>query len=89
MTRTHGRPYHSQAQGNIESWYRSMKNQIFLHDNHLLGELEGHLRCFVSYYNYERYHEPLNNLMPADVFFGRDKDILTSMCFDQTKHVSY
>ena len=28
------------------------------------------------YYNHDRYHESLNNLTPADVFYGRDKEIL-------------
>ena len=34
------------------------------------------LQHFVRYYNYERYHESLNNLTPADVFYGRDVGIL-------------
>ena len=31
---------------------------------------------FVQYYNYERYHESLNNLTPADVYYGRGQSIL-------------
>ena len=31
---------------------------------------------FVRYYNHERYHESLNNLTPADVFYCRDTEIL-------------
>jgi hypothetical protein len=34
------------------------------------------LQGFVSYYNHERYHESLDNLTPADVFYGRGQEIL-------------
>lgn len=76
MTHTRGRPYHPQTQGKIERWHRSMKNQILLNNYYLPCELQEHLQRFVSYYNHERYHESLNNLTPADVFYGRGEEIL-------------
>jgi len=76
MTHTRGRPYHPQTQGKIERWHRSMKNQILLNNYYLPGELQEHLQHFVNYYNHERYHESLNNLTPADVFYGRGQTIL-------------
>ncbi|MCH9665313.1 MAG: transposase [Gammaproteobacteria bacterium] len=36
------------------------------------------MRHFVDYYNYERYHESLNNLTPADVYYGRGQSILNN-----------
>jgi transposase InsO family protein len=76
LSHTRGRPYHPQTQGKIERWHRSMKNQILLNNYYLPCELEEHLQRFVSYYNHERYHESLNNLTPADVFYGRGEEIL-------------
>jgi len=76
MTHTRGKPYHPQTQGKIERWHRSMKNQILLNNYYLPGELEEHIQRFVNYYNHERYHESLDNLTPADVFYGRGQEIL-------------
>jgi transposase InsO family protein/transposase-like protein len=76
MSHTRGRPYHPQTQGKIERWHRSLKNQILLENYYFPGELEDRIRQFVDYYNHKRYHESLNNLTPADVFYGRGQSIL-------------
>lgn len=76
MAHTRGRPYHPQTQGKIERWHRSMKNQILLNHYYLPGELQETIQRFVMYYNHERYHESLDNLTPADVFYGRGEKIL-------------
>ena len=34
------------------------------------------IKRFVEHYNNERYHESLNNLTPADVYYGRGESIL-------------
>jgi putative transposase len=77
MTHTRGKPYHPMTQGKIERYHRSMKNQILLENYYLPGQLERRLAEFVDYYNLRRYHESLNNLTPADVYFGRGQSILT------------
>lgn len=53
-----------------------MKNIIELDNYWQPGELEDQISAFVDYYNNRRYHEALNNLTPADVYFGRGQEIL-------------
>lgn len=52
-----------------------MKNVILLRNYYLSDELEAEISCFVDYYNSQRYHESLENLTPADGYFGRAKQI--------------
>ena len=65
-----------QPQSKIERWLRTMKNQVLLNNYYLPGELQEHLQRFITYYNHERYHESLDNLTPADVFYGHGEKIL-------------
>ena len=73
---TRGKPYHPMTQGKIERYHRSMKNLILLEHYYSPPELEEQIGVFVEYYNHNRYHEALNNVTPADVYYGRDRDIL-------------
>ena len=79
-----GRVRHPQTQGKIERYHRSMKNVIKLDNNYSPEELEKSLAEFIEYYNNKRYHESLDNLTPADVFFGRDYQIRNQI--KQTKY---
>jgi transposase InsO family protein len=76
MKHTRGAPYHPQTQGKIERYHRSMKNCICLENHYFPGDLEEKIRAFVDYYNYERVHESIGNVTPADVFFGKRQEIL-------------
>lgn len=76
MRHTRGAPYHPQTQGKIERWHQTLKNRILLENYYLPGDLEAQIEAFVAHYNHRRYHESLNNLTPADVYFGRGQTIL-------------
>lgn len=76
MKHTRGKPYHPMTQGKIERWHLSLKSRILLENYHLPGHLERAITDFVDYYNHRRYHESLDNLTPADVYFGRGQVIL-------------
>ena len=71
MRHTRGAPYPPQTQGKIERYHRSMKNGVKLQHDYFPGELEAAIGDFVAYYNQERYHEALDNVTPADAYFGR------------------
>lgn len=66
-----GKPCHPQTQGKIERYHRTMKNVIRLDNYYTPEELSCAIADFVDYYNNRRYHESLNNLTPADVYFKR------------------
>jgi putative transposase len=71
-----GAPYHPMTQGKIERWHQTLKNRILLENYFLPGDLEAQIAAFVDYYNNHRYHESIDNLTPADVYFGRGPTIL-------------
>lgn len=77
LRHTRGKPYHPMTQGKIERYHRSLKNIICLENHYFPWHLEHAIGTFVQHYNHQRYHEALNNLTPADVYFGRAETILT------------
>ena len=77
MGHTRGAPYHPQTQGKIERYHRTMKNVVKLQHYYFPWELEAALRDFVAYYNNDRYHEAIENVTPADVYFGRQYAVLS------------
>ena len=76
MQHVRGAPYHPQTQGKIERWHQTLKNRILLDNYYLPGDLEQQIDAFVEHYNNARYHESIDNVTPADVYFGRAEQIL-------------
>jgi putative transposase len=76
MGHSRGKPYHPMTQGKIERWHLSLKSRILLENYYLPGDLERAVAAFIHHYNHHRYHEGLDNLTPADVYFRRGQRIL-------------
>jgi len=76
MAHIRSAPFHPQTQGKIERWHQTLKNRILLEHYDLPGDLEAQVAAFVAHYNHARAHESLDNLTPADVYFGRGEAIL-------------
>ena len=76
MGHVRGAPYHPQTQGKIERWHQTLKNRILLENYFFPNDLKNQIELFVDHYNHRRYHESINNLTPADVYFGRGQAIL-------------
>ena len=57
-------------------WHQTLKNRILLENYFLPGDLETQIKAFVAHYNHQRYHESLNNVTPADTYFGRAQTII-------------
>ena len=66
-----------QTQGKIERYHRSMKSLVKLDLYYSPSELEQAVTSFVRYYNEQRYHEALDNVTPADMYFGRYTAVMT------------
>jgi len=64
------------TQGKMERWHLSLKSRILLENYYLPGDLEQAIADLVDHYNLRRHHESLDNLTPADVYFGRGQRIL-------------
>ena len=76
MSHVRGAPMHPQTQGKIERWHQTLKNRILLENYFLPGDLQTQIGAFVEHYNHRRYHESLDNVTPADAYFGRAAAII-------------
>ena len=77
IAQARGRPYHPMTQGKIERYHRSLKNILLLENYYSPDELKDQVDLFIDHHNNNRYHEALNNLTQADVYYCKGREILT------------
>jgi transposase InsO family protein len=76
ISHVRGAPMHPQTQGKIKRWHQTLKNRILLENYFLPDDPEAQIGTFVEHYNHRRYHESLDNVTPADAYFGRAEAII-------------
>ena len=76
MDHVRGAPYHPRPRARSSAGVRRSRTAFLLEHYYLPGDLERQVAAFVAHYNHARYHESLDNLTPADVYFGRAETIL-------------
>ncbi len=69
-------PFHHQTNGKIERYHQTLKDEINQVPCEMPSELREAIEEFIEYYNHKRYHEALDNITPADVYYGRREQIL-------------
>ena len=69
-------PHHPQTNGKIERFHETLKARMNLLVYTSPDELRRTMQNFIDYYNHRRYHEAIGNVTPADVYYGRQEEIL-------------
>jgi putative transposase len=69
-------PCHPQTTRKCEGYHRTVRGQLRLVPYTAPSALGEAVAGFVHFYNHRRYHEALRNVAPADVYYGRWKEIL-------------
>ncbi len=69
-------PFHPQTNGKMERYQQSLKREVNQIPYEAPSQLDKAIVDFVDYYNYRRYHKALGDVTPADVLYGRRKEIL-------------
>jgi len=64
-------PYHPQTNGKVERFQQTLKREVNRIAYDAPSELRQAIADFAAYCNFRRYHEALDNVTPAGVYFGR------------------
>jgi putative transposase len=69
-------PYHPQSNGKPERFHETLKARLNLLVFTSPEALREAMREFIEFYNHRRYHERIGNMTPADLYDGRQEEIL-------------
>jgi hypothetical protein len=69
-------PTITRTQGKLERFHETLKARLNLLVYTSPGRLRAVMAAFIDFYNHRRYHEGLDSVTPADVYYGRRQAIL-------------
>ncbi|OFZ29536.1 MAG: hypothetical protein A2622_07360 [Bdellovibrionales bacterium RIFCSPHIGHO2_01_FULL_40_29] len=70
------RSHHPQTLGKCERFWETVKNELWERAKpQELGEARERLKHFINHYNHFRPHQGLDGMVPADRFFGVEKEV--------------
>ena len=56
-----------------ERLWRTIKyEEVYLKSYETVMEAKEQLREYITFYNFERFHQSLKNKKPAEIFFGKE-----------------
>lgn len=74
------RPYHPQTLGKIESFWRNMYQELLSREPITSFEdMQAKMKRYIDQYNFKRPHQGIGGLVPADRFFGVEKQMREAM----------
>ena len=74
------RPYHPQTLGKIESFWRNMYQELLSRETITSFEdMQAKMKNYIDQYNFKRPHQGIGGLVPADRFFGIEKQMREAM----------
>lgn len=74
------RPYHPQTLGKVESLWRNIYRELLSRETIVnFEDLREKLRQWIDRYNFKRPHQGIGGLVPADRFFGVEKQMREAM----------
>jgi RNA-directed DNA polymerase len=76
MQHVRGAPYHPPDPGQDRALAPDPEEPHSVENYYLPGDLERQIGAFVEHYNQARYPKSINNVTPADVYYGRAEAII-------------
>ncbi len=82
------RPHHPMTLGKIERFWKTLEEE-FLNDTTFASveEVRERLRWFLKYYNFQRPHQGLDGICPADRYFGVESETRRVMAAGITENM--